>query len=184
MKNPLFHALTKHIEVHNHFFRERILSSEVELSHVSPDRQVVDIFTKPLGLDKLQQFSGAMSVQYLNLANLRGRIYKRNEKDDREAKWNTNFKSKVIKEVELHGTATKAKTQHKRSHHNEEPKLEATENVRHRHRHRQTQLWADVMKGFENEEELETANSTKRTNQRQQIRSNTKVNWGYYFQPF
>jgi hypothetical protein len=40
--------------VHYHFIRERVLSGEVELKHVSTDRQVADIFTKALGLDKLR----------------------------------------------------------------------------------------------------------------------------------
>ena len=31
VKNPVFHASTKHIEVHYHFVRERVLSSEIEL---------------------------------------------------------------------------------------------------------------------------------------------------------
>ena len=52
-KNPVFHAQTKHIEVHYHFVHEQILSGEVELAYVRTDRQVTDIFTKPLGLDKL-----------------------------------------------------------------------------------------------------------------------------------
>ena len=30
-KNPIFHAQTKHIEVHYHFVRERVLFGEVEL---------------------------------------------------------------------------------------------------------------------------------------------------------
>ena len=33
-KNPVFHAKTKHIEVHYHFVRKRVLTSEVELKYV------------------------------------------------------------------------------------------------------------------------------------------------------
>ena len=69
---------TNQIEVHYHFVRERVLSGEVELLHVPTDRQVANIFTKPLGLDKLRQFPGALGVQYLVMPTLRGR----NEKDD------------------------------------------------------------------------------------------------------
>ena len=54
-KNPVFYARTKHIEVHYHFVRERVLSSEVKLQYVLTDRQNADIFTKPLGLDKLKK---------------------------------------------------------------------------------------------------------------------------------
>ena len=72
-KNPDFHARTKHIEVHYHFFRERVLSGEVELIYVLTDPLTTDIFTKPLGLDKLRQFSGALGLQHLDVPNLRGR---------------------------------------------------------------------------------------------------------------
>ena len=61
-KNPVFHNLTKHIEVHYHFVREHVLSGEVELVYVPTDQQVADIFTKPLGLDKLRKFSSALGV--------------------------------------------------------------------------------------------------------------------------
>ena len=45
----------------------------MELLYVLKDRQTVDIFTKPLGLDKLRQFSGALGLQHLDVLNLRGR---------------------------------------------------------------------------------------------------------------
>jgi hypothetical protein len=72
-KNPVFHARTKHIEVHYHFVQERVLSGEVELKYVPTDRQVADIFTKSLGLDNLRQFSGALGLRHLDVPNLRGR---------------------------------------------------------------------------------------------------------------
>jgi hypothetical protein len=59
--------------VHYHFVRERVLSGEVELRHVPTYRQVADIFTKALGLDKLRQFSGALGLRHLDVPNLRGR---------------------------------------------------------------------------------------------------------------
>ena len=37
-KNLVFHARTKHIEVHYNFVRERVLSGEVELVYVPMDR--------------------------------------------------------------------------------------------------------------------------------------------------
>jgi hypothetical protein len=59
--------------VHYHFVRERVLSSEVELQHVPMDRQIADIFTKPLGLDKLRKFSSVLGLRHLDVPNLRGR---------------------------------------------------------------------------------------------------------------
>ena len=71
-KNPIFHTWTKHIEVHYHFFRERVLSSEVELQYVPTDPQNANIFTKPIGLNKLWQFYGALGLRHLDVPNLRG----------------------------------------------------------------------------------------------------------------
>ena len=94
------------------FVREHVLSSEVELLHVLMVQQVADIFTKPLGLDKLRQFSGALGVQYLDMPNLRGR----NEKDDRDAESDTDFDFSPTEEVGVHGTTEEAETRHKGIH--------------------------------------------------------------------
>ena len=50
----MFHARTKHIEVHYHFIRERVLDGDRDLTYVRIDKQVADIFTKALGAEKLR----------------------------------------------------------------------------------------------------------------------------------
>jgi hypothetical protein len=54
--NPVYHARTKHIEVHYHFIREKVLAKEIDFIHVNIEDQVVDNFTKALGIDKLKKF--------------------------------------------------------------------------------------------------------------------------------
>ena len=48
--NPVYHARRKHIEVHYHFVREKVLDREVDLVYVSTEEQVADILTKALGI--------------------------------------------------------------------------------------------------------------------------------------
>jgi len=60
--NPICHARTKHIEVHYHFIKEKILTREINLIHVSIKDQVVDIFTKALGIDKVRKFRKMFGV--------------------------------------------------------------------------------------------------------------------------
>jgi hypothetical protein len=60
--------------VQYHPIRERVLSGEVELTHVLTNRPIADIFTKALGLEKLWQFSGALGLRHLDVPNLRGRV--------------------------------------------------------------------------------------------------------------
>jgi len=67
----VFHARTKHIEVHYHFIRERVLASEIDLIYVSTEDQVVDIFTKVLGAEKHRRFRSMLGVMELELS-LRG----------------------------------------------------------------------------------------------------------------
>ena len=70
----MFHARTKHIEVHYHFIRERVLDGAIDLTYVRTDEQVADIFTKALGAEKLRrQFRAMLGVQEMALS-LRGSV--------------------------------------------------------------------------------------------------------------
>ncbi|KAA0037350.1 Integrase, catalytic core [Cucumis melo var. makuwa] len=47
-ENPVFHARTKHVEVHYHFIREKVLQEEIEMKPIKTEDQIADIFTKYL----------------------------------------------------------------------------------------------------------------------------------------
>jgi uncharacterized beta-barrel protein YwiB (DUF1934 family) len=46
--NPVSHSRTKHIDIRHHFLRDHETKGDIVLSHVSTDKQLADIFTKPL----------------------------------------------------------------------------------------------------------------------------------------
>ncbi len=71
--NPVYHARTKHIEVHYHFMREKVLAKEIDLIHVNIEDQVADIFTKALGTNKLKKFQKMLNVLEVDLS-LRGSV--------------------------------------------------------------------------------------------------------------
>jgi hypothetical protein len=66
--NIVYHAKTKHIEVHYHFIREKVLTKEINLIHVNTEDQVADIFTKALGTDKLKKFRKMLGVLKVDLS--------------------------------------------------------------------------------------------------------------------
>ncbi len=71
--NLIYHAMTKHIEVHYHFTKEKVLTQEINLIHVSTENQVADIFTKALGTYKLKMFRKMLGVLEVDL-NLKGSV--------------------------------------------------------------------------------------------------------------
>ena len=126
-KNPVFHAGTKHIEVHYNFVCERVLSGEVELQYVPTDRQTADIFAKPLGLDKLRQFLGVLGLRHLDMPNLRGRRVSRDRTReqgrsgrDRDTESYDEFDFGSTEEAEG-GSAEESESGHKGSSRKKEP---------------------------------------------------------------
>ena len=54
-KNPVFHARTKHIEIHYQYVRELTDNEIVELEYCPTSNNAADIFTKALGAEQLHQ---------------------------------------------------------------------------------------------------------------------------------
>ncbi len=73
VNNPVYHVRTKHIEVHYHFIREKVLTKEIDLIDVNIKNQVADIFTKALGINKLKRFKKMLGVLEVDLS-LRGSV--------------------------------------------------------------------------------------------------------------
>lgn len=47
-KNLVQHNITKHIDIRNHFIRNIVKDKVVNLEHIEINKQLEDIFTKPL----------------------------------------------------------------------------------------------------------------------------------------
>ena len=55
-RNPMFHARTKHIEVHYHYVRERLFVGEINLAYVPTQENITDLFTKAVPHEKFKAF--------------------------------------------------------------------------------------------------------------------------------
>ena len=55
-RNPVFHARTKHIELHYHYVRERHHAGDIDLVYVPTQVNVANIFTKALSREKFETF--------------------------------------------------------------------------------------------------------------------------------
>jgi hypothetical protein len=73
VRTPVFHARTKHIEVHYHVIREKVLAGEIDFIYVNTKDQVADIFTKVLGVEKHCRFHSMLGVMELEFS-LRGNV--------------------------------------------------------------------------------------------------------------
>lgn len=73
-RNLVFHEHTKHIEVHLHFIREQIQNDVVDLVYKPTEEQSTDIFTKPLGREKVHEFRIELGVRKPMRLTLQGGV--------------------------------------------------------------------------------------------------------------
>lgn len=62
-KNPVFHARTKHVEMHYHFIREKVLQGEIKRTYINTKGWVADVFTKGLNFSKFEEFRRQLSLE-------------------------------------------------------------------------------------------------------------------------
>ena len=53
-ENPVFHDRKKHVKIHYHFIREKVLQWEIDLQHIKTDQQIADVLTKGLSFHKFE----------------------------------------------------------------------------------------------------------------------------------
>ncbi|MCO5598272.1 hypothetical protein L7F22_052364 [Adiantum nelumboides] len=58
----VFHAHTKHIEVHYHYAKERLSAGEISLAYVPTQDNLADFFTKALSREKFKAFRKTLGL--------------------------------------------------------------------------------------------------------------------------
>ena len=61
-KNPVQHSRTKHVDLRHHFVRELVELKLVIIEHVSSEKQLADIFTKPLDFNTFLGLRKALGI--------------------------------------------------------------------------------------------------------------------------
>ena len=64
-ENHVFHVRTKHIEVHYHYIREKVLQGEIIMVPTKTEEQTADILTKSLNKAKFEKFREALGMVYM-----------------------------------------------------------------------------------------------------------------------
>jgi hypothetical protein len=55
-ENPIFHDISKHIEMKYHFIRDMVQRHTIKLQYIRTDEKIADILIKPLSLAKFLYF--------------------------------------------------------------------------------------------------------------------------------
>jgi hypothetical protein len=61
-QNPVFHGRAKYIKVRHHFLRDHVKNGDIEMKYIDTERQLADIFTKPLNATRFASLRGELGV--------------------------------------------------------------------------------------------------------------------------
>jgi hypothetical protein len=58
--NPVFHKRMRHLESRHHFLRDHVEKGDIEMRYIDTERQLADIFTKPLDSSRFAALRGKL----------------------------------------------------------------------------------------------------------------------------
>jgi hypothetical protein len=61
-KNPVFHKKMRHVEMRHHFLRDHVEKGDIEMRYIDTERQLADIFTKPLNSSRFADLREEIGV--------------------------------------------------------------------------------------------------------------------------
>jgi hypothetical protein len=61
-KNPVFHKRIRHLDRRHHFMRDHVEKGDIEMRYIDTQRQLADIFTKPLDASRFAALWGGIGV--------------------------------------------------------------------------------------------------------------------------
>ncbi|CAL1410164.1 unnamed protein product [Linum trigynum] len=61
-KNPVFHARSKHIELHHHFIQDLVNEGLIVMEFINTDDQPADIMTKAVTREKFEKFKQVLQI--------------------------------------------------------------------------------------------------------------------------
>jgi hypothetical protein len=59
-KNPVFHKKIRHVERRHHFLRDHVEKGGIEMRYIDTERQLADIFIKPLDSSRFVDLQGGL----------------------------------------------------------------------------------------------------------------------------
>jgi hypothetical protein len=63
-KNSVFHKRMRHLERRHHFLRDHVEKGDIEIRYIDTERQLTDIFTKPLDASCFPDLQGEIGVYH------------------------------------------------------------------------------------------------------------------------
>jgi hypothetical protein len=72
-KNPVLHKKIRHVERRHHFLKDHVEKGDIEMRYIDIERQLADIFTKPLDSSRFADLPGEL-VFVIHMAWFEGEL--------------------------------------------------------------------------------------------------------------